>query len=194
MINIDLTKVNQHSMASVLTNNTNELKEVCKSGSVNEIYNYVNVLYEKGKQFTNINYTNNIVSTIANLNIEKESNKDNKLLINFEYDLDYLNEKMVLASSIYNNNNEISNLIYNYEDANLYILLKKAYNKPILYDNNNLFKTKSNQEVTYDDYFYIFTDSIESSECIIILLCVFADKRHGTHKRTQNREMIRCVS
>ena len=125
--------------------------------TVNEIYNYVNVLYEKGKQFTNINYTNNIVSTIANLNIEKESNKDNKLLINFEYDLDYPNEKMVLASSIYNNNNEISNLIYNYEDANSYILLKKAYNKPILYDNNNLFKTKSNQEVTYDDYFYVFS-------------------------------------
>ena len=125
--------------------------------TINEIYNYVNVLYEKGKQFTNINYTNNIVSTIANLNIEKESNKDNKLLINFEYDLDYPNEKMVLASSIYNNNNEISNLIYNYEDANSYILLKKAYNKPILYDNNNLFKTKSNQEVTYDDYFYIFS-------------------------------------
>ena len=125
--------------------------------TINEIYNYVNVLYEKGKQFTNINYTNNIVSTIANLNIEKESNKDNKLLINFEYDLDYPNEKMVLASSIYNNNNEISNLIYNYEDANSYILLKKAYNKPILYDNNNLFKTKSNQEVTYDDYFYVFS-------------------------------------
>ena len=125
--------------------------------TVNEIYNYVNVLYEKGKQFTNINYTNNIVSTIANLNIEKESNKDNKLLINFEYDLDYPNEKMVLASSIYNNNNEISNLIYNYEDANSYILLKKAYNKPILYDNNNLFKTTSNQEVTYDDYFYVFS-------------------------------------
>lgn len=47
MINIDLTKVNKHSMASVLTNNTNELKEVCKSGSVNEIYNFVAGLFEK---------------------------------------------------------------------------------------------------------------------------------------------------
>ena len=47
MINIDLTKVNQHSMASVLTNNTNELTEVCKSGSVNEIYNFVAGLFEK---------------------------------------------------------------------------------------------------------------------------------------------------
>ena len=47
MINIDLTKVNQHSMASVLTNNTNELTEVCKSGSVNKIYNFVAGLFEK---------------------------------------------------------------------------------------------------------------------------------------------------
>lgn len=47
MINIDLTKVNKHSMASVLTDNTKELTEVCKSGSVNEIYNFVAGLFEK---------------------------------------------------------------------------------------------------------------------------------------------------
>ena len=47
MINIDLTKVNKHSMASVLKENNNKLKEVCKSGSVNEIYNFVAGLFEK---------------------------------------------------------------------------------------------------------------------------------------------------
>lgn len=47
MINIDLTKVNKHSMASVLTDNNKELKEVCESGSVNKIYNFVSSLFEK---------------------------------------------------------------------------------------------------------------------------------------------------
>ena len=47
MINIDLTKVNKHSMASVLKENNNKLKEVCKSGSVNKIYNFVAGLFEK---------------------------------------------------------------------------------------------------------------------------------------------------
>lgn len=50
MINIDLTKVNKHSMSSVLTNNTNELTEVCESGSVNKIYTFVaDLIYLKKK-------------------------------------------------------------------------------------------------------------------------------------------------
>lgn len=53
MVNIDLTKVNKHSMASVLTNNTKELKEVCESGSVNKIYTFVADLFKK----ENINTT-----------------------------------------------------------------------------------------------------------------------------------------
>ena len=144
--------------------------------TVDSIYNYINVAYEKGKQFTNINYTNNIVSVTANLNIEKESTQDNKLLINFEYDLDYPNEKIVYATSTYNNNNEISNLIYNYENGNSYILLKKAYNNPILYEENNLFKTKSNQLVTYEDYYYLiskikeyFLNSVNKDDFDVVL-------------------------
>ena len=64
MINIDLTKVNQHSMASVLTNNTNELTEVCKSGSVNEIYNFVAGLFEK--ENINTKASNRLLNNIKN--------------------------------------------------------------------------------------------------------------------------------
>ena len=64
MINIDLTKVNQHSMASVLKDNTNELTEVCKSGSVNEIYNFVAGLFEK--ENINTKASNRLLNNIKN--------------------------------------------------------------------------------------------------------------------------------
>ena len=66
MINIDLTKVNQHSMASVLANNTNELTEVCKSGSVNDIYNFVAGLFEK--ENINTKASNRLLNNIKSAN------------------------------------------------------------------------------------------------------------------------------
>ena len=66
MINIDLTKVNQHSIASVLTDNTNKLKEVCKSGSVNEIYNFVAGLFEK--ENINTKASNRLLNNIKSAN------------------------------------------------------------------------------------------------------------------------------
>lgn len=66
MVNIDLTKVNKHSMASVLTDNTNELTEVCKSGSVNEIYNFVAGLFEK--ESINTKASNRLLNNIKSAN------------------------------------------------------------------------------------------------------------------------------
>lgn len=66
MINIDLTKVNQHSMASVLTSNTDELKKICESGSVNEIYNFVASLFEK--ENINTKASNRLLNNIKSAN------------------------------------------------------------------------------------------------------------------------------
>lgn len=66
MINIDLTKVNQHSMASVLTDNNKELTKVCKSGSVNEIYNFVACLFEK--ENINTKASNRLLNNIKSAN------------------------------------------------------------------------------------------------------------------------------
>ena len=66
MINIDLTKVNKHSMASVLTNNTDGLKKVCESGSVNEIYNFVAGLFEK--ENINTKASNRLLNNIKSAN------------------------------------------------------------------------------------------------------------------------------
>ena len=66
MINIDLTKVNKHSMASVLTDNNKELTEVCKSGSVNEIYNFVAGLFEK--ENINTKASNRLLNNIKSAN------------------------------------------------------------------------------------------------------------------------------
>lgn len=66
MINIDLTKVNKHSMASVLTDNTKELKKICESGSVNEIYNFVAGLFEK--ENINTKASNRLLNNIKSAN------------------------------------------------------------------------------------------------------------------------------
>ena len=66
MINIDLTKVNKHSMASVLTSNTDELKKICESGSVNEIYNFVAGLFEK--ENINTKASNRLLNNIKSAN------------------------------------------------------------------------------------------------------------------------------
>ena len=66
MINIDLTKVNKHSMASVLTSNTDELKKICESGSVNEIYNFVASLFEK--ENINTKASNRLLNNIKSAN------------------------------------------------------------------------------------------------------------------------------
>ena len=66
MINIDLTKVNKHSMASVLTDNNNELKKICESGSVNEIYTFVAGLFEK--ENINTKASNRLLNNIKSAN------------------------------------------------------------------------------------------------------------------------------
>ena len=66
MINIDLTKVNKHSMASVLKSNNDELKKICESGSVNEIYNFVAGLFEK--ENINTKASNRLLNNIKSAN------------------------------------------------------------------------------------------------------------------------------
>ncbi len=128
--------------------------------AVNSVTKYVDMIYNKQNEYTNINFSNNNVSVIGNININNSDN-NSKYLANFEFDLDYPNEKVVFAGSLFENTNEIINLIYNYEDEMSYVLMKKIFNKPLILGKQNLFTASSKQVVTISDYYLLFSKTKE---------------------------------
>lgn len=123
--------------------------------AINGMSSYVDMIYNKQNEFTNINFSNNNVSIIGNVNIDNSDNSK-KYLANFEFDLDYPNEKIVFAGSLFENTNELINLIYNYENEISYVLMKKVFNKPLILGKQDLFTTSSKQLVTISDYYLLF--------------------------------------
>ena len=118
---------------------------------VNNIFNKVMVL-PNIFEVQNIN-THNTLSIIGNINIENNKNS-NKYLINYEADLDFQKENIVFALSTYQNDKELNNIIYNYENNASYLLAKNIINKPIkLSENNTLLKSN----VSYEEYNYLIT-------------------------------------
>lgn len=125
-------------------------EEVYKS-VINKGYNYIDIIYNKVNSYLDFKIDKPI-SFIGNMNLN-HNNTD--YLYNFEYDLDYENEKMAYAQTIYKNNNELNNLIYNYENKNSYLLFKKVNSYPIKIDNKNLFEHKD--YIPLNDYYYLIT-------------------------------------
>lgn len=123
-------------------------EEVYKS-VISKGYNYLDIIYNKANNYLDFKIDKPI-SFIGNMNLN-HNNTD--YLYNFECDLDYENEKMAYAQTIYKNNNELNNLIYNYENKGSYLLLKKVNNYPIKIDNKNLFEHKD--YIPLNDYYYL---------------------------------------
>lgn len=116
---------------------------------INKGYSYIDISQKKINSYLDFDISKPI-SLIGNINV---NHQETDYLLNFEYDLDYENEKMAYAQTFYKNNNEVNNLIYNYENKGSYLLLKKAVNNPILLDNTNLFEHKN--YVSLSDYNYL---------------------------------------
>lgn len=125
-------------------------EEIYKS-VINKGYSYIDIVYNKINNYLDFNIDKPI-SFIGNMNI---NNKDNNYLFNIEYDLDYENEKMAYAQTLYKNNNELNNLIYNYEDKSSYLLFKKVNNYPIKLDSKDIFEHKD--YIPLNDYYYLIT-------------------------------------
>lgn len=123
--------------------------------AINGVTRYVDLIYNKQNEYTNVNFSNNNVSVIGNINVNNPDSSK-KYLANFEFDLDYPNEKIVFAGSLFENANELINLIYNYDEEVSYVLMKKVFNKPLILSKQNLFTTSSKQVVTINDYYLLF--------------------------------------
>lgn len=118
---------------------------------INKGYSYLDISYNKVNSYLDFDVSKPI-SLIGNMNL-KHNNTD--YIYNFEYDLDYENEKMAYAQTIYKNNSELNNLIYNYENKGSYILFKKVNNYPIKLNDTNLFEHKNN--ISLSDYYYLIS-------------------------------------
>ncbi len=123
--------------------------------AINSMASYVEMIYNKQNEYTNINFSNNTVSVIGNVNVNNPDSSK-KYLANFEFDLDYSKEKIVFAGSLFENTNELINLIYNYDNEISYVLMKKAFNKPLIIAEQNLFTTSGKNVVTINDYYLLF--------------------------------------
>ncbi len=118
---------------------------------INKGYNYLDIAYNKVNGYLDFDI-NKPISLIGNLNLNHDNND---YLYNFEYNLDYEKEILTYAHTIYKNNNEINNLIYNYENKQTYLLYKKANNNPIKISDTDLFEHKN--YVSLSEYYYLLT-------------------------------------